>query len=238
MDKQERKKESTLGPPSKVSNVLEFPRDTGYDPLEDPQIIEMMQRYYQAGEVDMFGLRNLKYKKGDPEEFNENDMPEQFKAWLEVNRAHINMPDHEMKAWGLSPPVVLVRAPATRGPAKFEALRLLHGIGGLKAQHMILGSWFFKKPVNQEIMERFCWMEEAGYDAGVGELLVSLQRSGNIIIDEEGFITPTRVMLYRAIECVSYLVDTLAPLVFEFVNPEYAEKLGLWPSTEKEVPKQ
>ena len=216
-------------------NVYLFPTIGEHDPLKDPSIIRMMQKYYAAGCVDMFGLRDMEEGAHDPEDFSEEDMPEDFRHCLSLNMAAAETPVEELKEYGLGVPVALIRAPAKRGPAKFEALRFLHGIGGLKVQHMIIGSWFFNRKLTREVISRYCWME-ANKGAGLEELLLQLLRGGHITINADGLIKPTRAMLYRAIECVHYLVDIMVPLVDEFQQQHVAEKFQVWPDTKEGIP--
>ena len=217
------------------SNVYRFPSIGDHDPLQDEEILRMMQKYYSAGCVDMFGLRDLEEGARDPEGLSEKDMPSDFKSWLKTNKNAAETPIEELKEYGLGVPVALVRAPAKRGPAKFEALRFLHGIGGLKVQHMIIGSWFFGRKLTRETIARYCWME-ANNGKGLEELLLQLLRGGHITISHEEVIKPTRAMLYRAIECVYYLVDVLEPLHEEFRQQSVAQKFQAWPDTDEGIP--
>ena len=217
------------------ANVYRFPSIGDHDPLQDEEILRMMQKYYSAGCVDMFGLRDLEEGARDPEGLSEKDMPSDFKSWLKTNKNAAKTPIEELKEYGLGVPVALVRAPAKRGPAKFEALRFLHGIGGLKVQHMIIGSWFFGRKLTRETIARYCWME-ANNGKGLEELLLQLLRGGHITISHEGVIKPTRAMLYRAIECVYYLVDVLEPLHEEFRQQSVAQKFQAWPDTDEGIP--
>jgi len=47
---------------------------------------------------------------------------------------------------------------------------------------------------------------------------------------------PSRILLYRIIEQVVWLLDTMAPLVYEYCHPVLADKMKYWPPVEKEVP--
>ena len=216
--------------PQESATLYEFPRK---DPLRDPEVIRMMRQYYSAGTVDMFGLRQLDNAEG----LSEKDLPEQFKQWLDANVRAQRVPVEALREYGLAVPVALVRAPTKRKPAQFEALRFLHGVGGLKAQHMIIGSWFWNRKITQETIEQFCW-NELNSGNGMDELLLELRRGGHIEINSDGHITPTRAMLYRAVECVGYLIDVMMPMCMKYSTPEFADKMRNWPIVDDQTPKK
>ena len=211
-----------------TATLYEFPRK---DPLRDPEVTKMMRHYYSAGTVDMFGLRELDGAEG----LSEEDMPEAFKAWLKTNVKAQRVPIEDLREYGLGVPVALVRAPTKRKPAQFEALRFLHGVGGLKAQHMIIGSWFWNRKITKKTIEQFCW-NELNSGNGMDELLLELRRGGHIEINSDGHITPTRAMLYRAVECVGYLIDVMMPMCMKYSTPEFADKMRNWPSVDDPTP--
>jgi len=219
--------------PQESATLYEFPRK---DPLRDTEVIKMMRQYYSAGTVDMFGLRQLDgVSNANDDGLSEEDLPEKFKAWLKLNLKAQRVSAEELREYGLAVPVALVRAPTKRKPAQFEALRFLHGIGGLKAQHMIVGSWFWNRKITQETIEQFCWNELNDGD-GMGELLLELRRGGHIEIDRDGHITPTRAMLYRGVECVGYLIDVMMPICMRYSTPEFADKMRDWPTEDDPTP--
>ena len=216
-----------------TATLYEFPRK---DPLRDPEVTKMMRQYYSAGTVDMFGLRQMDgLSDANNDGLSEKDLPEDFKAWLDANMKNQHVPVEELREYGLGVPVALVRAPTKRKPAQFEALRFLHGVGGLKAQHMIIGSWFWNRKITKKTIEQFCW-NELNSGNGMDELLLELRRGGHIEINSDGHITPTRAMLYRAVECVGYLIDVMMPMCMKYSTPEFADKMRNWPSVDDPTP--
>ena len=195
-----------------VSNVVEFPRGnaTDYDPLQDPAVLAMLRDYYRSGVAVLFGKDVSCYEKH--------------------RNAVENLSDKEAGDLGLKAPCYFIRSPATEVSRKVDQIRYGMGAWELRVTHIIIGAWLFERRVDQNLLKTL--MPDTNFD----KLLPKLKRHGLISIEDDFGVKPSRILLYRSVEQVAWLIDTLAPLVYKFCGPRLAEKMAQWPPFEEEVP--
>ena len=195
-----------------VSNVVEFPRRNAadYDPLQDPAVLAMLRDYYRSGVAVLFGKDVSCYEKH--------------------RNAVENLSDKEAGDLGLKAPCYFIRSPATEVSRKVDQIRYGMGAWELRVTHIIIGAWLFERRVDQNLLKTL--MPDTNFD----KLLPKLKRHGLISIEDDFGVKPSRILLYRSVEQVAWLIDTLAPLVYKFCGPGLAEKMAQWPPFEEEVP--
>ena len=220
------------------SNVISIVERTsrylgsGYDPLEDPEVLEFMKEFHQIGVPSIFSSSG---PCGTPES---------------VEAVVSGLSRQEACELGLNVPVMLVRAPTTQRTGVYEGIRHVFGGGGYRAQHMIVAGWLYERRVDRELIQKYTFsLDRAPYEKkknlrgtlsfdNISELdilLDSLEDHGFIETASNGAIVPTRVFLYRALESYMWLVDSIAPWVYNYTRPDFADKVDYWPPIEKGI---
>ena len=199
-------------PESGASNVVEFPRQESdeYDPLQDLAVLDMLRDYYRSGVAVLFGKEVSCYEKH--------------------RNAVENLSNKEAGEFGLKAPCYFIRSPATEISRKVDEIRYGMGAWELRVTHIIIGAWLFDRRVDQELLETLM------PDTNFNKVLPKLERHGLISLEDDGKVKPSRILLYRSVEQVAWLIDTIAPLVYKFSSPGLAEKMAEWPPFEEEVP--
>ena len=196
----------------RASNVVEFPRqdDSDYDPLQDSAVLDMLRDYYRSGVAVIFEKEVSCYEK------------------------HLNavktLSDEEAGELGLKVPCYFIRSPATKISRKVDAIRYRMGAWELRVTQIIIGAWLFDRRLDQEMLETLM------PDTDFNRILPKLERHGLITVEKDSSVKPSRILLYRSVEQVAWLFDTMAPLVYKFCSPGLAEKMAHWPPFEEEVP--
>lgn len=72
-------------------------------------------------------------------------------------------------------------------------------------------------------------------DTNFNKLLSRLTKHKLITIELDCRVKPTRILLYRVVEQVAWLIDTMAPLLYKFCSPGLAGKMAYWPPFEEEI---
>ena len=191
----------------------------GYDPLEDPEVLEFMKDFYQLGIPSIFSSSG---QRGPPER---------------VEASITGLSRQETCELGLNAPVMLVRAPTSKHTGIYEGIRHVFGEGQYRAQHMIVAGWLYGRRVDRELMHKYTFFLDRAPDnmSELDALLDSLEEQGFIETASNGAIVPTRVFLYRVVESYMWLVDTLAPWVYNYTRPDFADKVDYWPPIEKGI---
>ena len=194
------------------SNVVQFPRQESvdYDPLLDSAVLDMLREYYISGVAILFGKEVSCYEKH--------------------RTAVENLSDKEAGEFGLKAPCYFIRSPATAISQKVDKIRYGMGAWELRVTHIIIGAWLFDRRVDQELLETLM------PDTDFNKVLPKLERHGLILVGDDCSVKPSRILLYRSVEQVAWLIDTMAPLVYKFCGPGLAEKMAEWPPFEEEVP--
>ena len=197
---------------ARASNVVEFPNQDSvdYDPLQDFAVLDMLRDYYRSGVAILFGKDVACYEKH--------------------RNAVENLSDKEANEFGLKVPCYYIRSTATNISRKVDEIRYGMGAWELRVTHIIIGAWLFERKVDQEVLETLM------PDTNFNKVLPKLDRNGLISVEDDGSVKPSRILLYRSVEQVAWLIDTMAPLVNKFCGPGLAEKMAEWPPFEEEVP--
>jgi len=197
---------------SETDNIVEFPGslNRGYDPLKDLEVLDLLRSWFRAGDAVI------------------------FPADVECYRRHLEavegLSDKEAGELGLKVPCHMIRSPATEASQKVDAFRYRLGAWEMRVTNIIVGAWLFDRHVNQALLERLM------PDSNFGKMIPKLVDGGLVRVGSDGEILPCRILLYRAIEQVVWLFDTMAPLVAKFSGPTFADKMGHWPPFDEEAP--
>ena len=199
------------------SNVVAFPCVQETDPLEDPTILHMLKTYMGVG------VKLLNYDL--------SVIPESpFKDLTQEEAAHL----------GLTLPAVLIRAPGTLRTKHIDRSWGNHPL----VTSVIVAGWLHQIQVTRQTLidnihtynvpfiRPSKWMEANEY---YDEILPQLMSDGIIVIDVDGRIHPSRVLLYRCIESVMWLIDTMVPICEEFKQEKWESKFQVWPDIGKGV---
>ena len=197
---------------SQASNVVEFRSQDSddYDPLQDVAVLDMLRDYYRSGVAILFGKEVSCYQKH--------------------RNAVENLSEKEATEFGLKAPCYFIRSPATDISRKVDEIRFSMGAWELRVTHIIIGAWLFDRRVDQELLEAL--MPDTNFE----QILPKLERHGLISVEDDCSVKPSRILLYRSVEQVAWLIDTIAPLVYKFCRPTLAKKMAQWPPFEEEVP--
>ena len=197
---------------SEISNIVSLRnwQNGDYDPLEDKEVLEMLRSYFTSGVAVLFGEDVACYEK---------------------HRAAIShLSDKEAGELGLKAPCYFIRSPATEISSKVDEIRYRLGAWELRISNVVVGAWLFKRRVDKELLKTL--MPDTDFD----KILPRLSRHGLIEITQNASVRPSRILVYRTIEQVAWLIDTMAPLVQKFCRPVLAGKMSYWPATEEAVP--
>ena len=96
--------------------------------------------------------------------------------------------------------------------------------------NIIVGAWLFDRRVDQALLESL--MPDSDFE----KIIPKLVDGGLVRIAHGGEILPCRILLYRAVEQVVWLFDTMAPLIKKFSGPAFAAKMAHWPPFDEEAP--
>ena len=197
---------------SAVSNIvpLRHWHNREYDPLDDEEVLEMLRTYFTSGIAVLFGKDVAGYEQH--------------------REAISSLSDKDAGELGLKAPCYFIRSPATEISSKVDEIRYRLGAWELRISNVVVGAWLFKRMVDKELLQTL--MPDTDFD----KILPRLTRHGLIEITQNASVRPSRMLLYRTIEQVAWLIDTMAPLVQKFCRPILAEKLNHWPRVGEKVP--
>ena len=194
------------------SNIVQFPRalNAEYDPLKDPEVLNLLRSWFRAGDAVI------------------------FPADVECYRRHLEavegLSDKEAGELGLKVPCHMIRSPATEASQKVDAFQYRLGAWEMRVTNIIVGAWLFNRRVDQALLERL--MPDSNFRKIIPKLVV-----GDLVrVASDGKILPCRILLYRAVEQVVWLFDTMAPLIAKFSGPTFADKMAHWPPFDQEAP--
>jgi len=197
---------------SEADNILEFPQlpSFRYDPLKDPEVLDLLRSWFKAGDAVI------------------------FPADVECYRRHLEavegLSDEEAGELGLKVPCHMIRSPATEASQKVDAFRYRLGAWEMRVTNIIVGAWLFDRHVDQALLEALM------PDSNFGKIIPKLVDGGLVRIAHGGAILPSRILLYRAVEQVVWLFDTMLPLIKKFSGPAFAAKMAHWPPFDEEAP--
>ena len=197
---------------SEFDNILEFPQVPSfrYDPLKDPEVLDLLRSWFTAGEKVI------------------------FPADVECYRRHLEavegLSEEEAGELGLKVPCHMIRSPATEASQKVDAFRYRLGVWEMRVTNIIVGAWLFDRYVDQALLERL--MPDSNFE----KIIPKLVDGGLVSIQPGGSILPCRILLYRAVEQVVWLFGTMAPLIKKFSGPAFSTKMAHWPPFEEEAP--
>jgi hypothetical protein len=218
MDQAEEAKTPPLAA-SELTNIFKFPGKKEADPLKDPSILRMLRLYHAAGVKSTFT---------NPKHLGLGDDPID------------SISEHDAQQIGLTCPTFLVRAPSSARTEELNKLRHRAETPSLRITAMVVGAWLNNQRMDSRLLGRFLTgsltKNVIGNVPNLGLLLSCLQEDGFISIEPNGHIFPTRVLLYRAIESIAWILDILAPLCEEFQGTEYASKFEAWPDIRERIP--
>ena len=199
-------------------NVYLFPTIDETDPLKDPQILRMLRVYHAAG----------------------------CKTTIPASKAEvINDPIYEIsheeaQGIGLTVPAFMVRAPASQHTEDLNIFRHRAETPTLRITAMIVGAWVNNKRMDHHILDKFMRgslvKKMMGGKPNVETLIHEMLENKIITEEPDGALIPTRMLLYRAVESVAWMIDTMAPLCEEFQGADYALKFQVWPDINEEIP--
>ena len=197
---------------SSAANILEFPgtQAVRYDPLRDADVLDMLRAWFKSGDAAIFPVD------------------------VECYRAHLeaveNLSDKEASELGLKVPCHMIRSPATEASQKVDAFRYKLGAWEMRVTNIIVGAWLFGRRVDNSLLQKL--MPDSNFEKMVPKLI----DGGLVKFGHDGSILPTRILLYRVVEQVVWLIDTIAPLVDKFCKPTFADKMAHWPPFDEEAP--
>ena len=113
---------------------------------------------------------------------------------------------------------------------RVDEIRYKWGPWELRVCNIVVGGWLFNRTISWSLLADLL------PDTDLNKVLGGLAEHGLIEIINQNRIVPSRILLYRIIEQVVWLLDTMAPLVYEYCHPVLADKMKYWPPVEKEVP--
>ena len=195
-----------------TDNILEFPQVPSfrYDPLKDPEVLDLLRSWFRAGDAVI------------------------FPADVDCYRRHLEavekLSDREAGELGLKVPCHMIRSPATEASQKVDAFRYRLGAWEMRVTNIIVGAWLFDRHVDQALLESL--MPDSDFE----KIIPKLVDGGLVRIAHGGEILPCRILLYRAVEQVVWLFDTMAPLIKKFSGPAFAAKMAHWPPFDEEAP--
>ena len=197
---------------SEFDNILEFPQVPSfrYDPLKDPEVLDLLRSWFTAGEKVI------------------------FPADVECYRRHLEavegLSEEEAGELGLKVPCHMIRSPATEASQKVDAFRYRLGVWEMRVTNIIVGAWLFDRHVDQALLEAL--MPDSNFE----KIIPKLVDGGLVSIAHGGAILPSRILLYRAVEQVVWFFDTMVPLIKKFSGPAFAAKMAHWPPFDEEAP--
>ena len=169
----------------------------------------MLRDYYKSGVAVLFGKDVACYEKH--------------------RDAISTLSDEEAGELGLKAPCYFIRSPATEVTQKVDEIRYSLGPWENRVTNVIIGAWLFGRRVDQELLERLM------PDTNFNKVLSRLAKHKLITVEPDYRVNPTRILLYRVVEQVAWLIDTMAPLVYKFCGPGLARKMACWPPFEEEI---
>tara|TARA_B100000686_G_scaffold321423_1_gene374086 strand:+ start:480 stop:1142 length:663 start_codon:yes stop_codon:yes gene_type:complete len=202
----------TSGDLSESDNILEFPQPVSfrYDPLKDPDVLDLLRSWFRAGDAVIF--------------------PADVECYRRHHEAVDGLSDKEAGELGLKVPCHMIRSPATEASQKVDSFRYRLGAWEMRVTNIIVGAWLFDRQVDQALLERLM------PDSNFAKMIPKLVDGGLVRISSDGDILPSRILLYRAVEQVVWLFDTMAPLIKRFSGPIFADKMAHWPPFDEEAP--
>ena len=234
---------SNTKPEDEKSNVISIvgrksqDSESGYDPLEDPVVLEFMKEFYQLGIPSVFSSKGSRGSQ-------ETELQQRREAIIS------QLSHQDTCELGLNAPVMLIRAPTSKHTGISEGIRHIFGGGGYRAQHMIVAGWLYERRIDRDLIHKYTFFldraphegrdfrgETLSFDniSELDMLLHSLEDYGFIRTASNGAIVPTRVFLYRALESCMWLVDSIAPWVYNYTRPDFADKVDYWPPIDKGI---
>ena len=203
------------GEDSVTAEILEFPNSTHerpYDPLVDHDVLEMLREWYKSGEAVVF--------------------PKDVECYRAHRDAVEALSDKDVEELGLKFPCHMIRSPATEASQKVDEFRIRLGVWEMRTTNIIIGAWLFNRDVDRDILQQL--MPDSNFD----RMIPKLVEGGLVTIRGNGRIVPSRLLLYREMEQVVWLIDTLTPIVskYKFGGAIFSEKMGDWPPVDEEVP--
>ena len=199
------------GAPSS-ENVVKFPKSpvVRYDPLRDPELLDMMRSWFRAGEAVVF--------------------PVEVDCYRSHREAVEALSDRDVTELGLKVPCHLIRSPATEDSQRVDDFRYQLGVWEMRVTTIIMGAWLFGRRVDKSTLQGL--MPDSDFD----KIIPKLVEGGLAKIADDKAILPSRILLYRSMEQVAWLIDTMAPLVDKFCEPRFAGKMAHWPPFVEEIP--
>jgi hypothetical protein len=127
-------------------------------------------------------------------------------------------------------PCHMIVSPATEASQKVDAFRYRLGMWKMRVTNIIVGAWLFGRCVDKLLLERP--MLDSNFEKIIPKLVDG--ELARIVGDQS--ILPTRILLYRAVEQVMWLIDTLATLVDKCCKLTFAKKMAQSPPFAEEAP--
>ena len=182
----------------------------GYDPLYDTELLDILRNYFKSGVAVIYGT--------------------ELECYANHRKAISRLTDLEAGELGLKAPCYFIRAPATEITERVDEIRYKWGPWELRVCNIVIGGWLFNRIISPSLLADLL------PDTDLNKVLGGLAEHGLIEVINQNRIVPSRILLYRIIEQVVWLLDTMAPLVYEYCHPVLADKMKYWPPVEKEVP--
>ena len=197
-----------------TADIVEFPVSGNgrYDPLMDEDVLEMLRDWYRSGEAVVF--------------------PGDVECYRRHREAVESLSETDVQELGLKFPCHMIRSPATNVSQKVDEFRIRLGIWEMRTTNIIIGAWLFNRKVDQELLQQLM------PDSNFSKMIPKLVEGGLVIIRENASIVPSRLLLYREMEQVVWLIDTLTPMIskYKFSGATFSDKMGQWPPVDEGVP--
>ena len=179
--------------------------DPLHDPLQDTRILRMLRLFYGRGPASMF----------PPE--------------VEGNEELKHLDGAKAKLLGLCSPVRAIRAPTSIHTAQLESHVTCRSMQDRIAD-MVVGCWLSDTPCDGALVKKYVPLNPGlAPEISHATILREMTRAGRIVRRRDGALQPSRALLYRAIESIAWLLDTLGPIAAEFADDTFAAKFDRWP---------